>query len=390
MNKYIYHLILIIISFLLFVFERDNMFSEDIVTNNISGTIIVIIMLFLATYAVLFSSRDKKIIKDKVYKRYIALSILIYIVSITFSIIYPFGGRVTYGTIILPLLLFLFTANCSKYAENDNMIIWCMTIVAVMLFYYYISNYFGNIMYEQDTQSNASYPILYLLPFMLCHKNKALRIVFIIMVLIVVMFSLKRGGIIALSCGLITYFYVSQIAIKSRKIGIIPIISFIIIIIGFLYFIRYFNENILSGMLSDRLIDSVDSKGSGRLDIYRYYWDVFKDSSLFQLIIGRGWIGSIKSGSVGLSCHNDFLEVLIDFGIIGLIFYLTFITSLIKFCGGMIKIKHEYAPAMGASIGLFLVNSMVSHIIIYSSYLILFSLFWGFMLYSMNNQYVKK
>lgn len=387
MNKYIYHFILIIISFLLFVFERDNMFSEDIVTNNISGTIIVIVMLFLATYAVLFSSRDKKIIKDKVYKRYIALSILIYIVSITFSIIYPFGSRVTYGTIILPLLLFLFTANCSKYAENDNMIIWCMTIVAVMLFYYYISNYFGNIMYEQDTQSNASYPILYLLPFMLCHKNKALRIGFIIMVLIAVMFSLKRGGIIALSCGLIIYFYVSQTAIKSRKIGIIPIISFIIIIIGFLYFIRYFNENILSGMLSDRLIDSVDSKGSGRLDIYRYYWDVFKDSSLFQLIIGRGWIGSIRSGSIGLSCHNDILEVLIDFGIIGLSLYTAFIISLIKLCRKMIKSKHVYAPAMSASIVILLVNSMVSHIIIYPSYLIIFSIFWGFIVYSQTKQY---
>ena len=214
--------------------------------------------------------------------------------------------------------------------KNDNMIIWCMSIVAVMLSYYYISNYFSNIMYEHETQSNASYPILYLLPFMLCHRNKALKIGFMIVVLIVVMYSLKRGGIVALSCGLITYFYISQIRIKNRKISIVPAISLIIVIVGLLYFIRYFNENILSGMLSDRLSDSVDSGGSGRLDIYKYYWNVFKDSSLSQLIIGRGWLGSIRSGSMGLTCHNDILEVLIDFGIIGLSLYTTFIISLIK------------------------------------------------------------
>ena len=387
MNKYIYRLILIVISFLLFVFERDNMFSEDIATNDTSGTIIVVFMLFFATYAVLFSSKNEKMIKDKVYTRYIALSVLIYVVSIIFSLMHPFGSRVTYGTIILPLLLFLFAANCSKYNKNDNMIIWCMSIVAVMLSYYYISNYFSNIMYEHETQSNASYPILYLLPFMLCHRNKALKIGFMIVVLIVVMYSLKRGGIVALSCGLITYFYISQIRIKNRKISIVPAISLIIVIVGLLYFIRYFNENILSGMLSDRLSDSVDSGGSGRLDIYKYYWNVFKDSSLSQLIIGRGWLGSIRSGSMGLTCHNDILEVLIDFGIIGLSLYTIFIISLIKMCRKMIKNKHEYAPAMSASIAILLVNSMVSHIIIYPSYLIIFSLFWGFIVYSQTTQH---
>lgn len=388
MNKYIYHIILLIISVLLYIFERNNMFLGDIVAQDSSSTVVVAMMLFILIYALLFSS--KTFYKDKLYKRYTILIVFIYVISLGYSILYPLGSRVMYGTIILPLFSFIFTVKCTKYAKNNETLIWTMTIIAIMLSYYFMNNYYNNVNYNTDSQSNSSYTVLYILPFMLCHRNKIIRIMSIILVLLVVMFSLKRGGFIALFCSILVYLYISQISIKKRRINILSIILVIVAIVLLLYLIMYINDIFLSNSLFNRLEDSIDSEGSGRFSIYNYYWNLFKGSSLLQFIIGRGWLGSIRCSDLGLTCHNDFLEVLIDFGIIGLIFYLTFITSLIKFCGGMIKIKHEYAPAMGASIGLFLVNSMVSHIIIYSSYLILFSLFWGFMLYSMNNQYVKK
>ena len=106
---------------------------------------------------------------------------------------------------------------------------------------------------------------------------------------------------------------------------------------------------------------------------------------VISLLFGRGWQGSIRTAKISVTCHNDFLEVLIDFGIIGFICYISFIILLITMCLKMIKNKHIYAPAMGASLAMFFVSSMVSHIIIYPWYLLEFFLFWGFMSYTVNN-----
>ena len=79
-----------------------------------------------------------------------------------------------------------------------------------------------------------------------------------------------------------------------------------------------------------------------------------------------------------ITAHNDYLEVLYDFGIIAFVLYVSFVVQLLKMCRRLIAMKSEYAPAIGASLAIFFVNSMVSHIWIYNQYLIIFALFWGF------------
>lgn len=383
MNRIIYFFFLLIISVSLYIIEQNSMFSEDIVgANNINTTIFIITMLLTSAIALFLSG--KKIIRDRLSKRITILMSVIYIISLIYSIIYPFGGgRSFYGFIILPLFLFYFTNNCTQYAKNNNIIIWAMTIVAILLSAYFLTNYFSNIFYNKESQSNASYTILYLLPFMLCHKKKLFQILSIGLVLIVVMYSMKRGGFLALLGAVGIYLFISQIVIKNGKFNLVSIVILFIAAIGLYYIITYMNDVILEGILFNRFENI--SEGSGRLEIYAYYWNMFTKSDIVSLLFGRGWDGSIRNASIGLTCHNDFLEVLINFGIIGFLCYISFIASLIKMCLKMIKNKHVYAPAMGASLGMFFVNSTVSHIIVYPMYFIEYCLFWGFISYSVNS-----
>ena len=224
---------------------------------------------------------------------------------------------------------------------------------------------------------------------MLCHKNKVMRILSIIMVAIVVMLSLKRGGFLALIVGILVYFYISQISIKKKKFKIFGIFIALLGIIALAYFIIYINENVLSGMLFNRMEEAADNGGSGRLDIYKYFIEVIRDSSIPHLIFGRGFLGSTHTGKTTLTCHNDLLEMIVDYGIIGLILYISFFISLIKLCKKMIKHKHEYAPAMGTSIVIFFISSMVAHIWIYFWFLTEFTLFWGFIIDSIYSTKIK-
>lgn len=382
MNRIIYFVFLFIISVSLYIIEQNTMFGTDIVgAKNTYTTIFIIAMLF-ASITSLFLSNNY-LIRDTLSKRITMLMVVIYLISLAYAVAYPFAARNTYGMIILPLFTFYFTANCTQYVKNDNRIIWAMTIVAILLSVYFLMNYHNNLNYNKDAQSNASYAILYLLPFMLCHKKKLFQILFIVLVLIVVMYSMKRGGFLALLGAVGVYLFISQISLKKRKFNLFSIFLLSIVSIVLYYGIVYINDVILGGNLFNRFEDISD--GSGRLSIYAYYWNMFTESDVVSLLFGRGWGGSIRNATIGVTCHNDLLEVLINFGIIGFVCYISFIISLVKLCLKMIKNKHIYAPAMGASLAMFFINSMVSHIIIYPWYLMEYFLFWGFMSYSVNN-----
>ena len=154
-------------------------------------------------------------------------------------------------------------------------------------------------------------------------------------------------------------------------------VSAIIFLSFIVYLVNYLNEDVIYDRMSSRF-ESDETGGSGRIDIYRSYWNILVNSSPWHWLIGQGWSGSVRVSGMSVTCHNDFLETIIDFGIIGFVLYILLYIELIRYCGTMIKNRHPYAPAMGASIAIFFVNSMVSHILIYPRYLMLFSLFWGF------------
>ena len=358
------------------------MFTGNIVETTGNYSVVVLTMfLFLSVFVILFKRKN---IRNLVSRRFTFFIFFVYAVSLFYFLFNPAKSMSLYFLIILPLLVFYFTSSYSMYVRNDNLIIWMVMIMLLLLSFFFIDTYYNNIMYDATTQNNASYTILYLLPFLLCHKKQFFRIIAILLCLLILMYSLKRGGLIAFMVAVIAYFVVQTKINSSRKSNFIIVTSILIVVSISLYYLFIYFNNRLDGLVLERLLDSIDSEGSGRLDVYRYYLNSINNSSILYFLFGRGWEGSLRVGNMSLTSHNDFIEVFIDFGIIGLVLYLLFIVSLIKLFFKMIKIKHEYAPAMAASLCIFFVNSMVSHIFIYTKYMLLFALFWGFVVSSVS------
>lgn len=265
----------------------------------------------------------------------------------------------------------------SCYIKNVQTIIWGISCLVILLSIYYAKSYTENLLGSLNS-TTASYHILFFLPFLLCHKNKALRILFAVMVFVITMVSLKRGGLLASLTAIIVYLYVSEFSLKGRRLSIGGIIAVSIAIIGVAYLYLIIDEKVLGGMVSNRMDSIGETGGSGRTEVYFDYFKFIGNDNLLNYILGHGWWGSIRDSSVGVTCHNDFLECFIDFGVFGFILYIYFIGSLIKLCFKLIRLRHEYAPAMAASLAIFFVNSLVSHILIYPKFLMTFALFWGF------------
>jgi len=384
MKKYIYVLFLLIIALSLYFYESIAMQRIEFLENDNlpTGTIYLVIMLILSVITSLFLRST--IIRDNVVQKFCILLIWIYIISLFYSSNYNFS-RANYFLIILPLFLCFFTSYYAKFIENDSLIVWTMTLVALSLSALFFVNMTDMIAVKR---TSGSYYIIYFLPFFLCHNKIVVRNICIIITFIISVLSLKLGGTLSVFLGMVVYVLIKQSGLNARRYGFKSVFIAIVLIILLVYFALYLNDNMLEGMLLDHLDESSSTGGSGRLSLYGKYVDVIWNGSFSYFLIGRGWEGSISSSNIGLTCHNDFLEAFVDFGLVGFIMYIAFHIALFSKCRMMIKQKSKYAPAMGASVAMFFINSMVSHILIYPWFLMIFALFWGFVIFKQRKEYL--
>ena len=228
----------------------------------------------------------------------------------------------------------------------------------------------------------AVYYILTLLPFVLALKNKKIKVFLVLVVSISCLLTTKRTALIALVLSLLVYF-----DIESRKTKINWLIRFIRILLFVCVIIAgiYLAQDIFGIEIIDRMIGLKDDGGSYRSYIYEVVWDKYKESSLLDQIFGRGFNAvrytmDIKTGyeHIGnaVSAHNDFLEVLVDYGMVGLAMYLMIIITNVKLCFGAIKKKADLASPMAAALVIFTVLSLFSHLIIYPTYIMNLLVMW--------------
>ena len=93
--------------------------------------------------------------------------------------------------------------------------------------------------------------------------------------------------------------------------------------------------------------------------------------------MGHGFDTVLENSPLQLSAHCDFLEVLYDYGICGMILYLAFYRRL---WSGFIKLYRqgsELAAPMGFTFIVAFVVSLFSHLVIFPTYFLGFCLFWG-------------
>ncbi len=243
-------------------------------------------------------------------------------------------------------------------------------------------NFISNFSIKTASTAAASYYLLTLLPFVFCLRKKVFKILLIILVGVGCLVSLKRGAFIAYALCLLAYFYINSGSKKTLRVKRILQIAFLLLIgIELLLLLQdFFGLNII-----ERLGNIGEDGGSYRSYIYATVWQRFIDSPLEYKVFGRGFNAvryslGIQTGflmdSNTVSAHNDFLEVLIDYGLIGAMLYISFVFCKIKVCFKAVRDNHEHAAAMVTSIIIFLMISLVSHLIIYPSYIINLLAFW--------------
>jgi len=180
--------------------------------------------------------------------------------------------------------------------------------------------------YEEIT-NNAAYSMLGLMPFVFLLRKKPMwQYIFLAYVMFIVVTGLKRGAIL-ISLFLLLWFVYAQTKSASRgKKVLLLSLTIAFLAIGW-RFVMQFYEN--SDYFQHRLEATLEGSSSNRDWIYSTLWNHYINNGNFlQLVFGEGGFHTVNVS--GYMAHNDWLELLIDCGLFGVVVYLIYWISFIR------------------------------------------------------------
>ena len=223
------------------------------------------------------------------------------------------------------------------------------------------------------TSFNYIYYLICVVPFVAFIKSSQKKILLLLVVSFVVVISAKRTSlIIVLAQFLISLFFV----FKNARNKILAVVVVVFVAFFSSWGLQRF-ENAAGYNAFSRFEQIQDDGGSGRLYIWMQVWDSYSRLSLPEKLIGRGHnavrmnssVHGLYFGEDQISAHNDFLEILYDFGLLTLIIYILIIISIIKLTVSLGRSdSHQFFELMLQTVATILIMSMTSHLVLYPSY----------------------
>lgn len=224
----------------------------------------------------------------------------------------------------LPNVYVFYYFSRKGYLTEKALKKWVIVFLASSVFRY-IDNQmaFLNMMQLKGVQTkemtnNMGYLFVALMPTIAVFKDKV-RIQYGILILCMafIMMAMKRGAIIV---GTIMLIYILYFNYKYNKnVSKRKVIVFSLFIIVAAYFItEYMLES--SDYFMSRIEQTKEGNSSGRNALYERYWNHFKnETDILKYLLGNGANATL---GIGVNyAHNDWLEIAIDEGVLGLVIY---------------------------------------------------------------------
>lgn len=354
-----YSLCLILLG--IFSFMRVYRNSIGYASTNVGGiwNAITLIYVMFAIFFILGISGKrhgfpKPIITALLFSLISQINVLFNIDKLSISTVYNFI-MIGYFAVILVVFYSINVVGNDKKEERITLIVF--SIIAVIT---YISVFwFRSWRIAYAMVSNAYYLLCFMPLFMQKCRNKKLQLLAYTIVGLVIAFSGKRTGFIAYAMFIfiIAWFRVSYNKNASDFIKTVLLLTGATIA----FFVVYVKIDSAYNLgLLKRMTTIIQDGGSGRIDIYRQIWEGMKSSNITEWLIGHGYA---KTSTVLLyndTAHNDFLEILYDYGLLPTVLFIVFYIQLLIEGLKMIRVKYEYGPVYIGGVMISLLLSMFS------------------------------
>ena len=169
-----------------------------------------------------------------------------------------------------------------------------------------------------DVTNNMGYLFAALIPSVVVFKDRInLQYALLLFCMLFIVMGMKRGAILVGSASLIYFLYFNYKYNNSISKGKVIFITLLILVAGF-FIIEYMMDT--SDYFVSRIAETKEGYSSGRDDLYSHFWNHFKhEPDILKFLLGNGANATLD---IGINyAHNDWLEIVINQGVWGLIVY---------------------------------------------------------------------
>lgn len=219
---------------------------------------------------------------------------------------------------LLPIYVYYLLAKIGVLNKNYLQSYLLLFLLLVTLIY--IENYMNasKRAESEEITNNMGKCFMTLIPMLFfLEKRRLLQYAALVYILTFVVMGMKRGAIL-LAAVLTIYFLYHSLKEASQKeklylllLSIVTIILICMVVADLMESSAYFNR---------RVQQTLEGDASGRDSIYSILWYAFlENGSLFHCLLGFGADATIEFA--GNFAHNDWLELLINNGLLGILLY---------------------------------------------------------------------
>ena len=238
--------------------------------------------------------------------------------------------HITYiKTIYMALLPFY---SFYRYARegylSEKVIVKLLPLFMLVALVKYLDNMFSRqeMLGGEGITNNMGYYFVALMPFAyLLNKRKSLQYSYLFFNYIFALLSVKRGAII-LATILLLWFLFNGMKVKKNKgkIFVISIVAIVGMTLAFKYMVGH------NDYFASRLEGTIEgTSGNERGDMYTEMLEWYLDNNSIEgLLLGNGPYTSIKL--IGQPAHNDWLEIALAQGLLGIVVYLLYWYFLVR------------------------------------------------------------
>lgn len=181
---------------------------------------------------------------------------------------------------------------------------------------------------QDGITNNTGYKFLALIPlFFLFREKPFFQVAGMMICSIFILFSMKRGAIVIwfviMIYSMLFYF------LKHSSIWKKFLYFTVFVILAYSIYEMVINNLADNLYFQQRIEDTISGGTSGRDYIYSKLWFHFiYETDIIHFLFGNGADGTIRL--IGQVAHNDYLEILINMGVLGFVVYIGFWLSLFR------------------------------------------------------------
>lgn len=275
-------------------------------------------------------------------------------------LLWDFGRRISNAEIISSASIWMISFVVMKLSINNRILCKCNFNKYYIVIFFIIGI---EIMLEElmglgramNEGSNSVYYVLPILPCFMYYYPKY-RYYALMLVIGLIIFSIKRSAFLIIVISVLWLMYCSYKKIIVLKKNILWVLT--IGLVGSVL-VMTFGSDYVDAILG-RFSNISEDGGSGRDLIFEYAWTMFMQADISHQLFGSGPRYFWANCQTITAAHDDFLEIIISCGIIGVLIFIVMHVLLIRMIVSLVKAKSDVAIPMGICYIMFLVWNLIA------------------------------